>query len=167
MRALAFSGTAALLALWATGSTHFFESRTHLQAYDQSRFATQHTALDHTWVHLFGYGPGQAEIVLGHSTHSLFARVFFEQGFVGGSLLVVLLLATTAAAVVLALADRDVHAVGSAALLAAWIGLLVNSVFVDTLHWRHLWLVAALIWYGADTSAQRRNPARARPTAFR
>jgi len=28
--------------------------------------------------------------------------------------------------------------------MAAWCGLVANSFFVDTLHWRHLWLVAAL-----------------------
>jgi hypothetical protein len=43
---------------------------------------------------------------------------------------------------------RDTYGIGSAALLAAWCGLLANSVFVDTLHWRHLWLVAALVWAG-------------------
>jgi hypothetical protein len=37
----------------------------------------------------------------------------------------------------------------AAALLGAWCGLLVNGAFVDTLHWRHLWLVAALIWVAA------------------
>jgi hypothetical protein len=40
----------------------------------------------------------------------------------------------------------DTYGIGSAALLAAWCGLVVNSAFVDTLHWRHFWLVAALIW---------------------
>jgi hypothetical protein len=34
-------------------------------------------------------------------------------------------------------------------LLAAWCGVMANSAFVDTLHWRHLWLIAALIWVGA------------------
>jgi hypothetical protein len=34
-------------------------------------------------------------------------------------------------------------------LLAAWCGVLANSLFIDTLHWRHLWLLAALIWAGA------------------
>jgi hypothetical protein len=44
---------------------------------------------------------------------------------------------------------RDTYGIGSAALLGAWCGLVANSAFVDTLHWRHLWLVAALIWAGA------------------
>jgi hypothetical protein len=147
--ALAFAACGAYLALRATGTAHFFETRTHLEAYDQTRFATQHTAFEQMWTHLFGYGPGQSEIALAHSTHSLFARVFFEQGFVGGALLIVVLLGTTAAAIGSALRDRDVHGIGSAALLAAWTGLLVNSIFVDTLHWRHLWVIAALVWYGA------------------
>jgi hypothetical protein len=47
-----------------------------------------------------------------------------------------------------AAAGRDTYGIGSAALLAAWCGLVVNSFVIDTLHWRHLWIVAALIWAG-------------------
>ena len=47
----------------------------------------------------------------------------------------------------------DTYGIGSAALLAAWCGLLANSSFVDTLHWRHLWFVAALIWAGTALRA--------------
>jgi hypothetical protein len=35
-------------------------------------------------------------------------------------------------------------------LLGLWVGLIANSFFIDTLHWRHLWLVAGLIWAGAS-----------------
>ena len=45
-------------------------------------------------------------------------------------------------------AGRSTYGIGSAALFGAWCGLLVNSLVVDTLHWRHLWLLAALIWAG-------------------
>jgi hypothetical protein len=61
-------------------------------------------------------------------------------------------------AVVSVLRGRDTYGISAAALLAAWCGLVANSFFVDTLHWRHLWLVAALIWAGAmrrQTSVQR------------
>ena len=44
---------------------------------------------------------------------------------------------------------RDTAGLSSTALLAAWVGLLANSVFVDTLHWRHLWILAGLIWAGS------------------
>jgi hypothetical protein len=35
-------------------------------------------------------------------------------------------------------------------LLGAWLGIMLNGAFVDTLHWRHLWFIAALIWAGAS-----------------
>ena len=57
-----------------------------------------------------------------------------------------------------ALLGRDTYGIGSAALLGAWCGILANSFFVDTLHWRHLWVVAALIWAG---SMRRRTAGRA------
>jgi hypothetical protein len=50
---------------------------------------------------------------------------------------------------------RSTFGIGSAALLASWCGLLVSGAFVDTLHWRHLWLVAALIWAGRMLSERR------------
>jgi hypothetical protein len=46
------------------------------------------------------------------------------------------------------LRGRNPYGIGSAALLAAWVGLLANSFFIDSIHWRHLWLVAGLIWAG-------------------
>jgi hypothetical protein len=63
---------------------------------------------------------------------------------------------------------RDTYGIGSAALLGAWCGLIFNSVVVDTLHWRHLWVVAALIWAsaarrqvsGAERGRGRSAPAR-------
>jgi hypothetical protein len=63
--------------------------------------------------------------------------------------LVALLAVTLALAAGNAVAGRDAYGVGAAVLLGAWCGLLANSAFVDTLHWRHLWFVAALIWVAA------------------
>ena len=83
------------------------------------------------------------------SAHSIYVRVLAEQGVLGLVALVALLAGTLALAVGNAVAGRDAYGVGSAALLGAWCGLLANSAFVDTLHWRHLWLVAALIWVAA------------------
>ena len=54
-----------------------------------------------------------------------------------------------ACAITLARADADVHGIGSAALLASWLGLIANGAFIDAVHWRHLYVVAALIWCGA------------------
>jgi hypothetical protein len=67
-----------------------------------------------------------------------------------GLLVIVALVAGTIAFGVLnVIHGSDTYGISAAALLAAWCGLVANSFFVDTLHWRHLWLVAGLIWAGA------------------
>jgi hypothetical protein len=38
--------------------------------------------------------------------------------------------------------------------------LLANGFFVDTLHWRHLWLLAALIWAGSAAGRSRLSASR-------
>ena len=99
--------------------------------------------------HPLGIGPGQFDIREPISSHNTYVRVLSEQGVLGFAALAGLLLGTLAFAVVNATAGRSTYGIGSAALLAAWCGLLANSLFIDTLHWRHLWFVAGLIWAGA------------------
>lgn len=142
--------------LLATGSLSFFESRSVGQAYDQERFGTQADAFERITDHFLGYGPGQVEAFLERSAHSLYVRLAFEQGLIGAVILFLLIAVTTVFAISLVARDRDVHGVGSVALLGAWLGMLVNGLVIDTLHWRHLWIVAALIWAGYSLS--RSNP---------
>lgn len=132
----------------ATGSTHFLESRTHLQSYDQGRFATQHSGLDLALEYPIGVGPGQFDVIEPRSSHSTYVRIIAEQGVLGFLIVVSLLLLTLFYATRNAVLGQDSHGIGSAPLLGAWCGLLVNSAVVDTNHWRHLWLVAALVWIG-------------------
>jgi O-antigen ligase len=93
---------------------------------------------------------------VGYAAHSTYIRALAEQGLLGLFIVVALLLGTLLLAFRNAVVGRDTYGVGSAALLAAWTGILANSVFVDTMHWRHLWLLAALIWIGAMLPAPRR-----------
>ena len=160
-RAIALFGGgvgAAYLLLRLTGSLSFLQQRSHLESYDQNRFSNQITALHDATHHVFGFGPGQAEVNLPLSTHSTYARVAYEQGLVGVVLLVVLLLATLAVAVRLASARETVWGIGTAPLLGAWLGLIANSAFIDTLHWRHLWVLAGLLWAGAMQTRDERRP---------
>jgi hypothetical protein len=58
--------------------------------------------------------------------------------------------------------------IGGAPLLGAWAGLIVNSAFIDTLHWRHLWVLAGLVWAAAidePATAPATAPAAARTSA--
>lgn len=92
---------------------------------------------------LLGSGSGSYEHFSpdGFSAHNTYLRVLFEQGILGLVLLLAFLYLTIRAAWQGASADR-----GKAALLIALIiGIMVHSLFVDTLHWRHFWLILALI----------------------
>ena len=152
--ALALAGVLGFVLLSFTGSLGFLQERSKLETYDQERFGAQSSAFGRIGDHVLGHGPGQVERSLDISTHSLYARAAFEQGVPGLMLIVLLLFATLYCAIALARADGVVHGVGSAALLGCWIGLMTNSVFIDTIHWRHLYIVAALIWTGYVTARQ-------------
>jgi O-antigen ligase len=138
-----------LVVLSASGSLHFLQQRAHLQTYDTHRFAAQSLGWELGWTHPVGVGPGQFEYHSPVASHSTFVRVFAEQGFPGVLLWIALLLSTLVLALRNVALGRDTYGIGSAALLGAWCGLIFNSTVVDTLHWRHLWMVVALIWAGA------------------
>jgi O-antigen ligase len=136
-------------ALAATGSVRFLEQRAHFQGYDVERFSAQAFGIREGEKYPFGIGPGQFEVLSPVSAHSLYVRAYAESGLPGLVTLCALLLTTLLLGIRQALRGRSTYGIGSAALLGAWCGLLANSLFVDTLHWRHLWLLAALIWAGA------------------
>ena len=97
------------------------------------------------------------------SAHSTYVRTLAEQGVLGMVVIIALFITTLVFAGRNAVLGRDSYGIGSAALLAAWIGILVNSFVVDTLHWRHRF-VAALVRVGAmrltATSSPERGPGR-------
>jgi O-antigen ligase len=159
MLVIAVSGLAIVGAVVGTGSLGFLEERAHLQSYDTSRFAAQSRGLNVGLEHPLGVGPGQFDVISPVSSHSLYVRSLSEQGVLGLAVIVGLLVATLSLALMNVIYGRDTYGISAAALMAAWCGLIVNSFFVDTLHWRHLWVVAALIWAGAARGRLRSRPA--------
>jgi O-antigen ligase len=147
--------------LTVTGSTGFLEERAQRQSYDVQRFTAQRTGIEFGERYPVGIGPGQFDVLAPVSTHSTFIRTFAEQGILGLVCWVAIVITTLVLAGRNAVLGRDSHGVGSAALFASWLGLIASSFFVDTLHWRHLWLVAGLIWVGTIADRDRRA-ARAR-----
>jgi O-antigen ligase len=154
------AGVAVAAAVVATGSADFLAERARPQTYDTERFSGQRAGLQPAQEYPLGAGPGQFESVANISAHSTYARTVGEQGFPGLLVLVALLAVTLGIAVRNAAHGRDTHGIGAPVLLAAWCGLLANSAFIDTLHWRHLWIVAALIWAGAMTGSRSPRPLR-------
>jgi hypothetical protein len=171
-RAVAFvvaavSATTVLFAALAvTSSFTFLSERARFQTYDVQRFGAQLSGIELAAKYPLGIGPGQFEQISPISAHSTYVRALSEEGVLGLLVLLALLLLTLIFAARNAVEGRDTYGIGSAVLLSAWCGLLANSVFIDTLHWRHLWLLAALIWAGtarpfAGAAARRaRSPSR-------
>jgi hypothetical protein len=157
LMAMVLVGGITVVILSASGSIHFLEQRAHVQAYDTRRFAAQSLGWELGWTHPVGVGPGQFEYHSPVASHSTFVRVFSEQGFLGLLMWVSLLLSTLVLALRNVGLGRDTYGIGSAALLGAWCGLIFNSTVVDTLHWRHLWVIVALVWAGAARPAPARS----------
>jgi O-antigen ligase len=155
----------------ATGSAGFLAQRANSQGYDTDRFNAQRTGVKLALDHPVGIGPGQFEVRVPLAAHSLYVRTLAEQGIGGLVVMLALVGGTLGLAARNAARGYDLYGLSSAALLAAWCGTLVNSVVVDTLHWRHLWLLAALIWACAmlnrapGRGAHAPRPARFRPSA--
>lgn len=161
-------GALAGAAVTVSGSLSFLESRAHSQSYDTHRFSAQREGIHLAEQYPVGVGPGQFQYYSPLATHSTYIRILVEQGILGLVVWLALALTTLILALRNVLVGADTYGIGSAALLGSWCGLLVNSGVVDTLHWRHLWLVAPLIWAGAMRSrGTRALPAGARPASRR
>ena len=146
---VAVASVAAVVAF--SGSLSFLEQRAKVhQSYDSGRFRGQSESITWALHSPFGIGPGQYERRAHIAAHSLYARSLAEEGVPGLLAILVLMFATLGWALRNAIRGHDTYGIGSAALLGAWLGILLNGAFVDTLHWRHLWFVAALIWAGAS-----------------
>ncbi|HEV7639657.1 MAG TPA: O-antigen ligase family protein [Gaiellaceae bacterium] len=146
---MVFAGIVALAALSATGQLAFLQQRAHVQGYDAQRFGAQSFAIQLAERHPLGVGPGQFESYSAVSVHETYLRALSELGVLGLVLVAALLLTTLAYAVRNAVRGIDTYGLGSATLLGAWVGLVGSGFVIDTLHWRHLWVAAALIWAGA------------------
>ena len=133
-------------AVAVTGAVEFISQRARFQAYDTDRFAAQREGIRVVADHPFGIGPGQFEEVLRYAAHSSYVRALTENGFIGLGLIVGLMLVTLLLATRNVFGGRQTFGIGSAPLLGSWVAILGASTVIDTIHWRHFWLVAALIW---------------------
>jgi len=135
-------GASSLVVLAQPSTRAFLEERSRLQGYDSERFATQAEAVSSLLASPLGIGPGEVELTFNYATHSSYARTAAEYGVPG----LLLLFAFLAFSVFMALRSARAGSVVHMLALAALVGLLINSAVVDTIHWRHFWVVLALCW---------------------
>jgi O-antigen ligase len=119
-----------------------------LKNYDAMRFYTQGRALETVKQQPLVIGPGQSEVAFDYSTHNMYIRVLVESGALGFAAFYAFVIASFLRALKMALTlrdkfSRDLFAVVTAGLL----GLFVNGLVIDTIHWRHFWFLLALAWW--------------------
>jgi len=115
----------------------FIKIRAQFQQYDEERFETQLMFLDILSLTsvIFGAGPGNYENFSGMSTHSLYLRYIAERGIVGFITFCVFFSLVF---------KKALKSHFKRFLIPSLIGQMVNSLFIDSLHWRHLWILFAL-----------------------
>jgi O-antigen ligase len=147
MMACVTAGSVLLIYLSGTPMIeNLLEQRLGMQHYDEDRFATQRAAFEAGFANLIGFGPGQSEENFEISTHSLYARLFTENGILGilsfGAFFLITVCRAFKQAIHPFAMDGGLYLV----VFSSLVGLAFNSVFIDTLHWRHFWLLLALAW---------------------
>jgi hypothetical protein len=143
---------AAVTLSWAINNTaagqQFFDRAQIFKAYDVEtggRFDTQSMALQAVGQRPLGIGPGMSTPEFGMEPHNLYLHTAIEGGWIGGIAFDLFLLLT----VVRGFSrvglrwkyQSDLHVV-----LAVVVGTLFQSLFIDSTHWRHLWLLLAMLW---------------------
>mgnify|MGYP006879619152 CR=1 FL=1 len=142
--------------LTQAGLDSFLSERLSFQSYDNDRFNNQFNALMVAVDNPLGIGPGQWEFPrYAFATHNLYIRVLVETGcigllgllgFVGGCIL------TSLRGI-----QRNSRFVGvHVASFAVLVGTFFESIVIDTLHWRHLFVAMALP-VGLDAYERRSN----------
>ncbi|HEX6813112.1 MAG TPA: O-antigen ligase family protein [Planctomycetota bacterium] len=129
----------------ASDQSQYLQGRLGLKAYDvEDRFVNHGAAIQVGLDNPLGIGPGMYSPTRGlMAVHNLYIRVFVENGMLG---LVALLafLGTVLTRMAAGIMRRGEHAGTYACCMATVIGTLVESWIIDTLHWRHLFLVMGI-----------------------
>ncbi|MEX1367245.1 MAG: hypothetical protein AB1Z98_29230, partial [Nannocystaceae bacterium] len=140
-------GAAFVTAVEHPAVREMIELRASAQGYDDDRFGNQAAALAVALQHPLGIGPGATEVRFPISAHSLYVRAFVENGVLGLWATLGLLLLSQARALWVALQPSDPASQRLLTVVAAaLVGVVVESSVIDTIHWRHLWLLLALAW---------------------
>ena len=138
-------GTVVLMMGDSMGFGDYLMSRLRFQGYDNERFRHYGMALDVCMERPFGIGPMQTPYLLGKQVHSLYLGVATESGILAAGGLILVLFATLHRSFMLSVIPGPFQSM-YIVIFASLAGNLANSLFVNSMHWRHLFLLLALPW---------------------
>ncbi len=126
----------------------FFQRAVISQAYDLKeggRFYTQQQSLKIIGETPLGIGPGRSNYELGLQPHNVYLHMFLESGWIGGLSFFVFLFYTLYRSMAL-ISWRSPLREDFFVVFACIAGLLLQSLFIDSTHWRHFWLLLGMNW---------------------
>jgi hypothetical protein len=141
------------------------ERATFEQSYDvgpEGRFGGQRKAVGLIASHPLGIGALEfSRSYHPEDVHEVYLSMFLNGGWVGGTFYLALVLITLLLGLRVVIQDRSGSGLSSV-LFAAFIGMALEGIVIDTDHWRHFYLLMAMIWgmalaAPAWTYAQRRS----------
>ena len=127
------------------GFGDYLMSRLRFQGYDTERFRHYGLAVEMCVEKPFGLGPLQTQYVLGKQVHSLYLGVATESGILAALGLLSVVLISLHRSLMLALISGPYRGM-FIVIFACLTGQLINSLFVNSMHWRHLFFLLALPW---------------------
>lgn len=116
--------------------------RLQFQDYDTGRFETQREGVLLGLTNYMGVGPSGLP-----NAHSLYVRTFAEHGLLGILMLGLLIVGILLPLLLETLrGDSGFASFPNRVLIAIICGQIVNALVIDTIHWRHFWMVLGLAW---------------------
>jgi len=141
-----------LLVAWALSMNKvgaLFEVRASLlQNYDtgaQGRFAMQKAAFGLAMHDPFGIGPGQWERLFPEDPHNVYLKMIATGGWITGLSYYAMVLVTLWRGFRFCFTPWRGQMI-YIALFASYLAVVAEGVIIDTDHWRHFYLLMALIW---------------------
>lgn len=125
------------------------ERATFEQSHDlgpEGRFGGQAKALELIATHPLGIGALEFSRSYHHEdVHEVYLSMFLNSGWIGGALYLALVLLTIGLGLRQVIRDRGGDGL-SVVLVAAFIGVALEGLVIDSDHWRHFYLLMAMIW---------------------
>ena len=139
--------------IWLVSSSEvgdvFTQRATLFQKYDVSsggRFETLKTTAVEILLNPIGRGPGQTVNIVGTTDpHNLYLHVMLENGWLGGIAFCSFLLFTVWNGFLFALTESKLQG-PFIVVFACVTGTLLESLIIHSTHWRHLYLLLAMVW---------------------
>ncbi len=124
------------------------EVRFHVQHYDTmhgGRLSNQLLILKTALAHPLGVGAYLSEILFFRAPHNIYLHVLIESGWIGAIAFYSFLIVTLQKAYKFCLQPSSIQR-SYAVVFVCTIGILVQSFFIDSTHWRHMYLLFAMLW---------------------